>query len=132
MQELINKIHSQQALVEKIRLLQGEERKLRLEVSEALFGKDVIGNKKTQVGNMIVTGEFALTYTVNQKDIEAAVEQDLLSDDAMEAIRIKYELDKRKYNGLDDEVVEEINDYLTIKPALPSIKVKLVEDDKDE
>ena len=121
---LAARIEAQQRMVDQIRELQAEEKKLRAEILEECFGMDTIGTVKTQVGNLIVTGEYGLTYTFAQEELDQAIQQGLLSEDAINGIRVKYELDKKVYNTLSEEATEELNAYLTIKPSLPSMKVK--------
>lgn len=129
--EVREKITSQQALVEKIKLLQAEERTLRAEILEDLFGKNNLGTKKTEVGGFIVTGTYGQTYSFVQSEIEEVIEQDLLSEEASDAIRVKFELDKKAYDKLSDEAAAELDDYLTVKPSLPSIKVVPVAKDEE-
>lgn len=131
MSELTVKIQSQQDLADKIRELQVQEKKLRAEILEECFGKDKIGTVKTQVDNVIVTGTYGLTYKFDQDSLEEAIENDWLSEGAMEAIRTKLELDKRVYDSLDDDTANELDDYLIVKPSLPSIKIKYVEEGEE-
>lgn len=114
------------SLKEKIRLLQAEERELRLALLKDLFGEDNVGSKKQGVGDYIVTGKYSISYSFNQEEIEDALECGDLSDEAADAIRVKYELDKRKYNSLDDEIVDELDNYLTAKPDMPAIEIKYI------
>ncbi len=118
------RIEAQQRLVDKIKELTAQERDLRAEILEECFGLDKIGTVKTVVGNLIVTGEYGLTYKFAQEEIDQAISQGSLSEDALSAIRVKYELEKRVYDQLDDDIIEELSDYLTIKPSLPSLKIK--------
>ena len=114
------------ALKERIRLLQADERELRLELLKDLFGEDNVGSKKQGVGDFIVTGKYTISYSFNQEEIEDALECGDLSDEAAEAIRVKYELDKRKYKALDDDIVAELDNYLTAKPDMPAIEIKYI------
>lgn len=129
--EIRGKITSQQALVEKIKLLQAEERNLRAEILEELFGKDNLGTRKTEAAGFIITGTYGQTYSFNQEEIEGVLEQDLLSEEASNAIRVKFELDKKAYDKLSDEASAELDDYITVKPSLPSIKVAPVAKDEE-
>lgn len=121
------RIEAQQRLVEQIRELQKEEKSLRADILEECFGLNTVGATKTQVGNLIVTGEYGLTYKFNQEELDEAIKSGVLSEAALNGIRVKYELDKKVYDKLDDEDSEALNEYLTITPALPSMKVKAVE-----
>ena len=125
MTKLQEQIASQQALADKIRLLQKEEKELRADILEQLFGTNCLGTLKAEVGNMVVTGTYGQTYSFNQTEIDQALGQGLLSEEAEEAIRIKFEVDKKAYDNLSDEASAELDDYITVKPSLPSIKVKV-------
>lgn len=121
------RIEAQQRLVDQIRSLQAEEKAARADILAECFGFDTIGTTKTQVGNLIVTGEYGLTYKFNQEKLDEAIKTGELSENALNGIRVKYELDKKVYDKLNEEDTEALNEYLTITPALPSMKVKAVE-----
>ena len=122
------RIEAQQRLVDRIKELQEEERTLRAGILQECFGMDTVGTVKTQIGNVIVTGEYGLTYKLNQEELDAAIQQGTLSENALNGIRVKYELDKKVYDQLNEEDTEALNEFLTIKPLLPSMMVKAVED----
>ena len=122
------RIEAQQRLVDRIKELQKEEKELRAGILEECFGMDTVGTVKTQVGNVIVTGEYGLTYKFSQEELDAAIQEGTLSENALNGIRVKYELDKKVYDQLNEEDTEALNEFLTIKPSLPSMKVKAVED----
>lgn len=121
---LEEKIESQQRLVDQIRELQKQEKETRAEILQECFGMDSIGTVKTMVGNLIVTGEYGLTYKFAQVELDEAIQKDTLPEPALHAIRVKYELDKKEYDKLDEESTNALNEYLTITPSLPSLKVK--------
>lgn len=131
MSNINEKITSQQALVEKIRLLQSEEKTLRAEILKELFGENCLGTYNAVAGEFVVTGTFGQTIKVSQDEIEQALDDDLLSDEAQEAIRVKFELDKKAYDNLSEEATDELDEYLTVKPSLPSIKVKPYEPEEE-
>ena len=120
-------IEAQQRLVDSIKELQKEEKELRAGILEECFGMDTVGTVKTQVGNVIVTGEYGLTYKFSQEALDAAIQEGTLSENALNCIRVKYELDKKVYDKLGEEDTEALNEFLTITPSLPSMKVKAVE-----
>ena len=124
---LEERIEVQQRLVDCIKELHEEERKLRAGILQECFGMDTVGTVKTQVGNVIVTGEYGLTYKFNQEELDAAIQQGTLSENALNGIRVKYELDKKVYDQLNEEDTVALNEFLTITPSLPSLKVKAAE-----
>ena len=121
------RIEAQQRLVDRIKELQKEEKELRAGILEECFGMDTIGTLKIQVGNVIVTGEYGLTYKFSQDALDAAIQEGTLSENALNGIRVKYELDKKVYDQLGEEDTESLNEFLTITPSLPSLKVKAAE-----
>lgn len=121
------RIEAQQRLVDRIKELQKEEKELRAGILEECFGMDTVGTVKTQVGNVIVTGEYGLTYKFSQEALDAAIQEGTLSENALNGIRVKYELDKKVYDQLGEEDTEALNEFLTITPSLPSLKVKAAE-----
>lgn len=126
--KLLEQIEEQQRIAAKIKELQGEEKHLRSEILNQCFGMDTVGTVKTQVGNLVVTGEYGLTYKFSQDALDEAIQNGDLSENALNGIRVKYELDKKVYDQLNEEDTEALNEYLTITPSLPSIKVKAVEE----
>lgn len=122
------RIEAQQRLVDRIKELQKEEKELRAGILQECFGMDTVGTVKTQVGNVIVTGEYGLTYKFSQEALDEAIQQGTLSEGALNGIRVKYELDKKVYDQLNEADTEALNEFLTITPSLPSMKVKAAED----
>ena len=118
------RIEAQQRLVDRIKELQKEEKELRAGILKECFGMDTVGTVKTQVGNVIVTGEYGLTYKFSQEELDAAIQEGTLSENALNGIRVKYELDKKVYDQLGEKDTEALNEFLTITPSLPSMKVK--------
>lgn len=55
-----------------------------------------------------------LTWTLDQNKAE----------DCKEIARVKYELDKIKYNNLSDQDKMKYADFITVKPAKPSFEVE--------
>jgi len=130
-EELVKNIQKQQDIAAKIKELQSQERDLRASILEELFGKNNLGTLKSEVGGFMVTGTYGQTYSFSQSEIEEALEQDILSEEASDAIRVKFELDKKVYDKLSDEASAELDDYITVKPSLPSIKVVPVAKDEE-
>ena len=128
---LLAKIAECERQKEQIKVLQASEKNLRLEILNELFGENNIGSKKTIVGGIMVKGTYTLEHKVDSKGFAAALAADNIPDECMDGIRTKYELDKKGYDNLDEEFQLIIDDYITTKPALPSIEFsKVVEDDE--
>lgn len=126
-----NVIIEQQQLAEQIRELQAREKELRADVLSKLFGANVIGTVKSQVCNMIVTGTFGLTYSVDSAAVEEALELSELPEECFDAFRVKYELDKKYYDQLSDAERKVVDKFLTVKPSLPTLKIKVLPVDEE-
>lgn len=112
-----------------IKALQASERALRLEILGEKFGQNNVGSRTAMVGDLVIKGTFGLEYKIDSKGFASAIAADSIPDEAMDGIRIKYELDKKGYDGLDEENRKIIDDYLTVKPTLPSLEIKVSEDE---
>lgn len=131
-QTLINDIATHQEIVQQIRDLQKKERDLRSEILKNLFGTDNAGTLKSQVSNLIVTGSYGFTQKLSQEEIDQAIEEGFLPESALDAIKTEYKLDKKKYDQLSDEDRDELDQYVTVKPSLPTLSVKAIKGDSDE
>lgn len=114
---------------EALKVLQASERELRLEILGELFNNNSIGSMKTMVGDMVVKGTFGLEHKVDSKQFEKALASDMIPDEAMDGIRVKYELDKNGYDNLDPEHQLILDDYITSKPTLPTLEITVQEND---
>ena len=127
---LLAKIAEQQRLKESIRVMGAAEKNLRIEILEECFGTDVIGTLNKVVGGMNVKGSFGLEHKVDSKAFAKALADDSIPDEAMDGIRTKYELDKKGYDGLDEEYQLILDDFITTKPALPTLDIKVIADEE--
>lgn len=125
--ELLAKIEMQQRAAEQIKMLQESERALRAEILDACFG-DANGTVKTTVSNLLITGTFGLTYTLDQKGVDEAIEEGLLNETELRCIKTKYELDKREFDKNADGDIGNLIQFITVKSAMPTLKIKTLED----
>lgn len=125
----IAKCNEWERQVAAIKVLQASERALRLEILKEKFGDNNVGSKSAMAGNLVIKGTFGLEYKIDSKGFAKAIADDNIPDEAMDGIRIKYELDKKGYDALDDENKKIIGDYLTVKPTLPALEIKVQSDD---
>ena len=126
---LLAKMAEQQRLKESIRVMQAAEKNLRIEILEECFGTNAIGSLNKVVGNMNVKGSFTLEHKVDSKAFAKALADDSVPDEAMDGIRTKYELDKKGYDGLDEEYQLILDDFITTKPALPTLDIKVIDEE---
>ena len=128
---LMAKIAECERQKEQIKVLQASEKVLRLEILKELFGENCVGSMKCIVGKVMVKGTYTLEHNVDSKGFAAALAADNIPDECMDGIRTKYELDKKGYDNLDEEFQLILDDFITTKPALPSIEFSaVVEDDE--
>lgn len=103
------------------------ERMLREQILMECFGEGNIGSRNTVADGYVIKGSFGLSYSFAQADLKDAITMGLLSDEAMDVVRIKYELDKKAYDALGVLATAEIDGYITTKPTLPTLEIKPVE-----
>lgn len=101
--------------------IQEVERNLRAEILEECFGEGNIGTTNCVKDGYMIKGSYGLSYSLNQADIAAAYEEGV---ELPNCIRIKYDLDKRAYDALDEIDTVLIDGYLTVKPSLPTLEIK--------
>lgn len=130
--KLEDKIVEQQKLVNTIKEMQKNEKQFRQEILEELFGQNNSGTLKTMVGDFVVTGTYGTTTKFSQSEITQAIEDDVLSSECYDAIETEYKLNKKVFNEMPDHITDELNEYLIVKPSLPTIKVALAKVDEDE
>lgn len=109
---------------------QAKERQLREQILTESFGPNNIGSRSTMCGNYMIKGVYGLDYKIDQAGYQEGLEKDLIDNEAMGAIRIKYELDKKAYDGLSGDAAKVIDGYLTVKPTMPSLEIKLVKEEE--
>ena len=127
---LLAKMAEQQRLKESIRVMQAAEKNLRIEILEECFGTNSIGSVKKIVGGMVVKGTFTLEHKIDNKAFAKALADDNIPAEAMDGIRTKYELDKKGYDGMDEEYQLILDDFITTKPALPTLEIKELDDEE--
>jgi hypothetical protein len=116
---------------EKLKMYQDMERKLREDILHASFGDNNIGSLNCINGGYLIKGSYGTSFSIDQKGIKDAIESGEIGD-AICAVRTKYELDKKAYDSLDDDALEIINEFVTQKPSLPTLEIKLNECDDNE
>lgn len=112
---------------EQLKLHQELERTLREQILFESFGEGNIGSRNTVADGYVIKGSFGISYSFNQADLKDAINLGLLSDEALDVIRTKYELDKKAYDSLGIMATAEIDNYITTKPTLPTLEIKPVE-----
>lgn len=105
-------------------IAQEEERSLRAEILDQCFGPNNVGNKNCVRGDWMIKGGYGLTYSLDQEGITNAI---ALGEELPACIRTKYDLDKKAYDNLSEEDSLIMDDYLTVKPALPTLEIKPLE-----
>ena len=115
---------------ELIRVTQASERELRMEILKEAFGDNSIGSLKTMRGGITVKGTFGIEHKIDTKAFASALTSDSIPDEAMDGIRTKYELDKKGYDGMDEEYQLILDDFITTKPALPTLEIKELDDEE--
>lgn len=101
---------------------------LRKKILDSAFGEPGIGTHKRFIEGYDIKGSYGVTTSLDQEGIKTAMECDLLTEEQYECVRIKFELDKRKYDVLDESELKGLDMYITQKPSLPSLSITQAEE----
>jgi hypothetical protein len=97
------------------------ESELRIELLSAAFPDGNVGTHTVETGLLSIKGSFKNTFTLD-KNIEEVM--DSLSDAEKACIGFKPSLKLAVYNELEPELKEELDKWLTVKPAMPTVKIE--------
>ena len=95
---------------------------LEVEILKEAGFQDWQNNLNAGTSNFEINEHAALKVTRSNKFV---VNQDKASKLSVDCWRVKYELDKRKFDELPDFVKGEVEKVLTIKPNKPIVKINL-------
>ena len=97
------------------------EAELRIDLLSAAFPDSNVGTYAIETGLLSINGSFKNTFTLD-KNIEEVM--DSLSDAERACIGFKPSLKLAVYNELEPELKEELDKWLTVKPAMPTVKIE--------
>lgn len=100
----------------------------RVELEQLII--DMVGTKPestltTETDKYVIKTTDKITRTLDQDSLTEEYEE--LSECVKNAIRTKFELDLKAYRKLSDDALEEIDEYITAKPAKTAVSVTLKE-----
>lgn len=104
------------------------ENELRLDLIDAMFPGAGVGTLNAANGDYMVKGTFKNNTTLDAKEFEALMQSGSLSGDELECVVFKPSLVMKIYNELPEDQRETLDSCITVKPALPSIDVKPLEE----
>lgn len=96
-----------------------EERELRKDIAMELTKGLAVGTHKFTFKGLAVKVQTGFDYKVDQ---EIKLSFDDLTDEEIDCLRIKYELDLRKYKALENS--ELLDEFITVKDSMPSIEIE--------
>lgn len=99
-----------------------QEAKLRIEILDELFPAAGEGTLNMIVGEYKVKGTFGLNYTINQEKLDETIH--LMTDDERDCIKFKPNLSLTNYKKLDTAERQLLDECISVKPAMPSIKIE--------
>lgn len=126
---LMAKINEWQRAKQSATVLANQERELRKEILEAQFGVGISGSRKAIFNGLLIKGNFGIEHKIDSKSFESAIADDAIPDECMDGVRTKYELDKKGYDSLSDEAKAILDDYITSKPSLPTLEIKILDEE---
>ena len=104
-----------------------KEKELRLAILDDLFPSAGEGSLSASVGRYIVKGSFKNSTTVSKEDWEER--SGVFTEEQLACVNFKPSFLSSKFKLLDDEERFMVEECLTIKPALPTLTIKLIEDE---
>lgn len=105
------------------------EKKLRVELLEDAFGENNAGTLNTMYSDYSIKGGFGINLSLDRKGYEEALDSGVFDGtDVDSAVDWKPALNKRVYESLDEDSLDLLNEYITAKPALPTLEIKIIED----
>lgn len=101
------------------------ENKLRLEVLSQYFPDSHIGTNNATEGDYLIKGTFKNTISLS-KDVNT--EWDSLTEIEQACVDFKPSLKMAVYNALEPEEKENLDGFITVKPAMPTLSIKEIEE----
>lgn len=103
--------------------LKDAEMALRREVAEELTKGHDIGTHNFEIEGLKIKVTTAMSYTVDQTEIQMLLDRGLLPENQRELLRTKYELRLADYKKAYDTDV--LDDAVITKPAAPVVSIEL-------
>lgn len=110
----------------RLKALKIEEMALRKVIAEEL-GKDLdIGTHNFEQDGFKIKLKLGVGYSLDQAELQYAMDEGFLAQDELDLIRIKYDLKLAEYKaaGFNTETLDE---YIIVKPSAPSLDIILGE-----
>lgn len=127
METIEDLLHQEAALKQRIEDFKSvieEEKELRKKICLRLLEGKADGTHKFAYQGMAVKVTKSSSYSLDQDEIRRYLNDDDLTQEERDAIRIKYELDLRKYKALTDSYL--LDGIITIKDSMPTIEIEFV------
>lgn len=120
---LVELLEIQRKMAIQLKDLREQEAKIRKEICNQLLDGKEVGTHKFNFGSYKVKAVKSYSYSLDQDMIRNMIENDELTDDEMDAVRVKYELSLTNYNKLD--FGSNLDDAITVKDAMPTLTVEV-------
>ena len=98
-----------------------KEHELRLELLNDLFPNASNGTFTEHVEGYEVKGTFGLNYSIIKDEFD--ILKDVMTDDERSCITLKPTLSVAKYKLLEDHERAILDECVSVKPSLPSVKI---------
>lgn len=119
--KLIELIGKQKEMASTLKRLKDEESKIRREICDHLLEGKAAGTHKFNIGDYQVKAVKSFSYSLDQNLVQVMLESGDFSDDEVDAIRTKYELNLANYKNLENS--DGLDDCITVKESMPSLTV---------
>lgn len=124
---MLSKIAEYMRIKQSAAALVQQEREMRAEILRLNFEGVNSGSRKKIIGNIMLKGTFGIEHKIDSKSFASALADDAIPDECMDGVRTSYALDKKGYDSLPDEAKRVLDDYITSKPTLPTLEIKVEE-----
>jgi hypothetical protein len=123
-EELIELLKEQHALNAELKIVKEKEAKVRREICQELLKDKDVGKHRYAFPSMKVTATRNISHSLDQEKIRRLINDQEFTDDELEAIRVKYELNLTVYKQL--EQCELLDSCITVKDAMPNLEIEYV------
>ena len=99
-----------------------KEAKLRVQLLETAFPGAISGNETAEFNDLKIKGSFKFSYKLDAASLEENIAT--LSEDELSCIAHKPSLVMSKYNALELDEKEALDECVIVSPAMPTLKIE--------
>ena len=108
-----------------LKVLKQDEMRLRIAIVENLTAGKPVGTHSFSLDGYIIKAKLGVSHSIDQAMIKEMIEDDALSDEELDLLRVKYELKLGDYKKAGE--TDTLDDAIIVKPAAPTLEIVLGE-----